>query len=242
SNTHRWSGRLRGRVDALDLTTPRKARGYIGRRAFARPRWRPYRFQMAKLQTPRKARGHIVKRATARHEDPLSRLTRAFFAEITPDAQRDFVALVRCMRIDRVRVLGREAWTSTQLDEHHRRTFTLSVNLLLTTAGCTARAEQVPSLIEALAWCSVFRDLDDDQRKGLNNIPRGLDAEQWARASYTRARLSIERAAAEIAALQEPRARRILGIFQRSIAKFGERAGADAAVRESEEDPFPRRT
>jgi hypothetical protein len=81
------------------------------------------------------------------------------------------------MRIDRLRVLGREAWSAEQLDEHHRRTFTLSVNLMLHTAGCTARAEQVPSLIDALAWCSVFRDLDDDQRKGLDNIPRGVDVD-----------------------------------------------------------------
>ena len=155
----------------------------------------------------------------------VARLTRAFFAEIAPDAQRDFIALVRCMRIDRVRVLGREAWTSTQLDDHHRRTFTLSVNLMLTTAGCTTRAEQVPSLIDALAWCSVFRDLDEDRRKGLDNVPREADLEEWTRDSYTRASLSIERAAAEIAAIEEPPARRILGIFQRSIAKFAARTG-----------------
>jgi len=154
---------------------------------------------------------------------PLARLTRAFFAEITPQARQELIALVQCMRTDRVRVLGREAWTAAQLDEHHRRTFTLSVNLMLHTAGCTARAERVPSLIDALAWCSVFRDLDDDLRKGLNNIPQGVDVAEWTRESHTRARITLERSAVEIATLDDARARKILGIFQRSIERFAQR-------------------
>lgn len=187
------SDRLRGRVDGAGLVTPRKARGHIGSRAFARHR-------------------------------ALARLTRAFFAEITPDAQREFVALVRCIRADRVRVLGHEAWAADQLDAHHRRTFSLSVNLMLHTAGCTARAEEVPSLIDALAWCSVFRDLDDDRRKGLDNIPRGADVAAWTRESHARARAHLKNSALEIAALSDPRARKLLTIFQRSIEKFAQRS------------------
>ncbi|HET8774664.1 MAG TPA: phosphatase PAP2 family protein [Thermoanaerobaculia bacterium] len=157
---------------------------------------------------------------------PLARLTRAFLAEIPPDARREFVALVHCMRVDRVRVLGREVWTADQLDAHHRRTFSLSVNLMLHTAGCTARAEEVPSLIDALAWCSVFRDLAEDQRKGLDNIPSGVDAAQWTRESHARACAALQRSAAEIAALSDERARKLLNIFQRSIEKFAQRAAA----------------
>lgn len=160
---------------------------------------------------------------------PLSRLTRAFLAEIDAEAQREFLALVQCMRTDRVRVLGRERWSAEQLDVHHRRTFSLSVNLMLHTTGCTARAEQVPSLIDALAWCSVFRDLEDDLRKGLNNIPVGADVEEWTRESHTRAVACLEHSAAEIAALNDARARKILNIFQRSMEKFARRIGATAA-------------
>lgn len=154
---------------------------------------------------------------------PLARLTRAFLAEITPDAQRELVDLVHCMRVDRVRVLRNERWTAEQLDAHHRRTFSLSVNLMLHTAGCTARAEDVPSLVDALAWCSVFRDLDDDLRKGLNNIPTGVEVVEWTRESHARACVNLQRSALEIAALTDERARKLLNIFQRSIEKFARR-------------------
>ncbi|HEX6100072.1 MAG TPA: phosphatase PAP2 family protein [Thermoanaerobaculia bacterium] len=172
-----------------------------------------------------------------------SRLARAFFAEITPAAREEFLALVDCMRTDRLRVLGHETWTAEQLDAHHRRTFSLSVNLMLHTTGCTARAEEVPALIDALAWCSVFRDLEEDQRKGLDNIPRGADVAEWTRESHARALVSLAHSAAEIAALKDERARKVLGIFQRSIAKFARRSGATTARTFSRTpDPFLRRT
>jgi hypothetical protein len=154
---------------------------------------------------------------------PLPQLVATFFAVVDAEAQRDFISLVRAMRVDRVRVLERAVWSEDRLSAHHRVTFTLSVNLLLATAGCSARASEVPSLIDALAWCSVFRDLDDDLRKGLNNIPQGADVARWTRESHARACLSLERAAHDLARLDDARAQRILGIFQRSIAKFAER-------------------
>ena len=163
-------------------------------------------------------------------QHPLARLTRAFLAEVNSAAQREFIALVHCMAVDRVRVLGRERWSAEQLDEHHHRTFSLSVNLMLHTAGCTARAEQVPSLIDAFAWCSIFRDLDDDLRKGLNNIPRDADVDEWTRSSYARARVALERSAKEIAALDDTRARKLLGIFQKSIEKFGATTGRPPSI------------
>ncbi len=153
----------------------------------------------------------------------LSQLLAALFADLDADGQRDFIALVRSMRTDRVRVLERAVWSEEQLSAHHRTTFTLSVNLMLATAGCSTRASEVPSLIDALAWCSVFRDLDDDLGKGLNNIPSGADVERWTRESHARACISLRDAAGEIARLDDKRARRILGIFQRSIAKFARR-------------------
>ena len=68
--------------------------------------------------------------------------------------------------------------------------------------------------------------LDDDLCKGLNNIPIGADVDAWTRESHRRALITLRRSAAEVAAVQDPRARRILTIFQRSIEKF---AGATAA-------------
>jgi phytoene/squalene synthetase len=151
---------------------------------------------------------------------PLSRLVAALFAELDAPARRDFIQLVLTMRRDRVRVLHAEVWEQSALDTHHRATFSLSVNLLLTTTRCNARAEQVPSLVEALAWCSIFRDLGDDLRKGLVNIPRGEDLQQWTRDSHARACVALERSRRELAQLADTRARRILGIFQSSVEKY----------------------
>ena len=153
----------------------------------------------------------------------LSRLTAALFAELSEEGKRDFIALVRTMMRDRQRVLSREVWDQEQLDAHHRETFRLSVNMMLLTSGCTARADQVPSLIQAFAWCSVFRDLDDDLAKGLINIPRDADPTTWAHDSHARACDALRRAEGEIAALEDTKARKILGIFQRSIARFAGR-------------------
>ena len=150
--------------------------------------------------------------------DALSRLVRELFTHLDATAQREFLDLVQCMRVDRVRVLERAQWTRAQLDAHHEATFRHSVNLMLITTGCTARAQQVPSLIRALGWCSVVRDLDDDQRKGLDNTP--IDVTDWSRDAHLRACADLEASASEIAALEDARARRILGIFQRSIERY----------------------
>ena len=154
---------------------------------------------------------------------PLPRLVAALFADLDADGRRDFIALAHTMRVDRLRVLECAVWPEEQLNVHHRTTFTLSVNLMLTTAGCRARATKVPSLIDALAWCSVFRDLDEDLRKGLNNIPAGADVAEWTRTSHARACILLENAKDEIEQLDDARAQRILGIFQRSIANFARR-------------------
>jgi hypothetical protein len=158
----------------------------------------------------------------------LARLTAALRDELRPfpNADRDFFALVATMRRDRERVLRAEQWTEQQLDAHHRETFTLSVDLMLRLTHCRTRAAEVPSLIEALAWCSVFRDLHDDLGKGLNNVPSDIDPIAWPAARHRRASEALAMSRMEIAALNDPRAQRILGTFQRSIERFAQRAPA----------------
>jgi hypothetical protein len=152
--------------------------------------------------------------------EPLPRLMSALFAELEPKEQ--FLDLVREMRVDRVRL--NERWSADQLDAHHRRTFGLSVDLMLQLTGCRARAADVAPLIDALAWCSVFRDLDDDLAKGLINIPSEVtDVEQWSREQHARALVTLEASAQAIDALRDEKARRILGVFQRSIEQFSRR-------------------
>jgi hypothetical protein len=159
---------------------------------------------------------------------PLARLMAALFADLDAETQSELIALVREMRRDRVRMLARETWSESELDEHHRKTFNLSVDLLLRVTGCRARAGEVGPLVDALAWCSVFRDLDEDQRKGLNNIPHEVEFEAWSRARHEQAKIALRESARAIASLEDPQARRILGVFQKSIERFA----AGLAIRE----------
>jgi hypothetical protein len=179
-------------------------------------------------------------------QEPLSRLTAVLFAELerftTPagDPHAAFLELVREMRVDRERVLARAVWDEPELDRHLHRTFELSVDLMLTVTGCRARANEVPAIVDALGWCSVFRDLDDDLAHGLVNVPkpvwssvadRGTVAQlrrsdafrSWEASSQERAQRALARAGREIASLDDRRARRILGTFHSSIARFARR-------------------
>ena len=139
-------------------------------------------------------------------------------------AEEKFIALVGEMRRDRERVLARARWSAGEIDEHVRRTFELSVELMLIVTGARARASDVPALIDALAWCSTFRDLDEDLNSGLINIPREIDdLHAWARRRHAQAALSLRRSAIEIAALDDRRSQRLLGKFQSSIERFHKR-------------------
>ena len=140
------------------------------------------------------------------------------------DARDKFVALAGEMRCDRERVIDKMRWNAAEIDEHLRRTFHLSVELMLILTGARARASDVPALIDALAWCSTFRDLDEDLQKGLINIPREIDDVQaWARRRHAQCALSLRSSAIEIARLDDRRSRRILGKFQSSIERFHKR-------------------
>jgi len=111
-------------------------------------------------------------------DNSLSRLAAAFVIDLEnirsgrDDPVDDAVELIRHMQIDRRRVLQGELMSEQQLCEHHRRTFSLSVDLMLLAAGGPLRAADVPALIDAFGWCSTMRDLEEDLSNGLVNIPR----------------------------------------------------------------------
>ena len=89
----------------------------------------------------------------------------------TDDPRGDLLALFARLRLDRRRMDGREVWSAAALAEQHRETFERSLNLTLLLDGAALRAADVPELVEALAWCSPVRDLEEDLAKGLINLP-----------------------------------------------------------------------
>ncbi|MFH6974979.1 phosphoesterase [Neisseria sp. 23W00296] len=111
--------------------------------------------------------------------DHYSRLAACFRgrlnAVLPPDTAREAVfqtaSLLHTMRRDRLRADAAEIWPAAALAAHHRATFADSLDLLFAAAGAATRSRNVPELADALAWCSVMRDLRQDLAAGIVNIP-----------------------------------------------------------------------
>jgi len=88
-----------------------------------------------------------------------------------PAALATAIQLIRRMQRDRRRMLSREISTSEELEALHAATFGPSLDLMLVAADSTLRATDVPELVTALGWCSSVRDLQDDLRLQLVNVP-----------------------------------------------------------------------
>ncbi|HEX3528650.1 MAG TPA: phosphatidic acid phosphatase [Thermoanaerobaculia bacterium] len=84
------------------------------------------------------------------------------------------LALFALLREDRRRMDARVAWSAAALAEHHRQTFSLSLDLALALDGSALRAADMPELVAGLAWCSPVRDLKEDLERGLINLPSEL--------------------------------------------------------------------
>ena len=111
--------------------------------------------------------------------DHYSRLAACFRgrlnAVLPPDTAREAVfqtaSLLHTMRRDRLRADAAEIWPAAALAAHHHATFADSLDLLFAAAGASSRSRDLPELADALAWCSVMRDLRQDLAAGIVNIP-----------------------------------------------------------------------
>ncbi|WP_223645080.1 phosphatase PAP2 family protein [Corallococcus sp. EGB] len=179
--------------------------------------------------------------ATEFHDTAIS-LGQTLLTELTaPEARGHVFELVRTMRRDRERVREGRWWDATALQAQLEATFRLSVSLMLHVADAQVRAEESPSLLAALAWCSVMRDLREDLAQGLFNVPvdvaedvraQGHDpadfdsllatepGRAWVRGEYQRARALLDRSAKELASLEGRQGAALLRLFHRSVESF----------------------
>lgn len=116
-------------------------------------------------------------------DDELGLLARDFHHRLRhtpnpPQSRAEVAQLLAVMRSDAERAAARRLWPAAEIDAHHRRTFSLSFNLLLAALGSHSRADRLPELMDVLGWCSTVRDLRADLAAGIINIP----AEVWRRA------------------------------------------------------------
>lgn len=176
------------------------------------------------------------------------RLAEAFSADLRraggEPALATAVDLLRTMQRDRRRVLERTLLDRRALLEHHRATFTRSLDLMLTAAGSDLRSADVPELADALGWCSAVRDLREDLEAGLVNLPREVieaaraegcrslahdellataAVRAWLAAELARAGRLLDAADRRLEALRGRRGERALRLFARSIRGFAER-------------------
>jgi phytoene/squalene synthetase len=141
---------------------------------------------------------------------------------------------------DRRRMDERRTMTSPALAEHHRRTFHLALDLAFQLSGSRLRAVDTPELIEALAWSSPVRDLDEDLEKGLINVPAEVIAEagwtgreenlepildtpavvDWLRREHRRGAASILALGERLPSIDDRRGRKILAAFRRVLAAY----------------------
>ena len=112
---------------------------------------------------------------------------------------------------------------------------------MLAAQQAALRAADVPELVEALGWCSTFRDLREDLGAGIVNVPRevllaagirtapAIDADELLAAPPMRAWMMSERALAlarldatdaRLRALRGRSGARALGVFARSVRNF----------------------
>jgi membrane-associated phospholipid phosphatase len=133
---------------------------------------------------------------------PLAPLAASVLAELDIRGGRETLAeLVEVLIEDRRRMDARRTMPAAALAAHHRKTFRLSLDLTLIAAGSRLRSGDAPELVEALAWCSPVRDLEEDLAKGLINIPEEVLArvtpgslilaaepvQEWLRAEHQKA-------------------------------------------------------
>ncbi|RYG29570.1 MAG: hypothetical protein EON93_16475 [Burkholderiales bacterium] len=170
-------------------------------------------------------------------DSDLSRLGKAFHQSLgdANEAKCDTLILLGLMHEDYARRTERRLSSRAVLEKHLRDTFFHSVNLLFHGCGLKTRADGVPALVEALAWCSVVRDFADDARKGLFNVPREIAGnvatqdipdqpavKAWlenerARGPELLQECEIERQAI---ALTDPQAAKLSGVFAKSMRKY----------------------
>jgi phytoene/squalene synthetase len=180
-----------------------------------------------------------------RGDDTLARLGAAFDAALRTlpllpgdDPRADVRALLEAMRLDARRVAARSVLPAAQIRELLRGTFHHSLNVLLIVARFRTRAAQVPDLVEAMGWCSVVRDLEEDLRKGLVNIPLDVvnrvqtsggeltasdpQIQRWLADEKLAVRPHLERSAAALLAIvaDDPGAGRLLRMLHRSVERY----------------------
>lgn len=90
------------------------------------------------------------------------------------EALLKFKRLICTMLFDYNRVKNKIILSKKELIEHHHKTFSDSLDIVLMALDSKLRTSDVPTILDIFAWCSTIRDLEEDIQKGLINIPSDI--------------------------------------------------------------------
>jgi hypothetical protein len=139
------------------------------------------------------------------------------------DAKYEFLNVIDNMMLDYHRRSKKMTLPESRLKQHHRETFIPSINLLFMSLGSQSRINENLEFIDLMAWCSIARDLKDDQSRGLINTPKEflepLDQIKWLNEQTQNAQKNWAMAAEKISTL-DPKAQKITGLFLKSAQKY----------------------
>lgn len=156
----------------------------------------------------------------------------------------DLMQLLEILLFDRKRVMEKILLNKKELLEHHRKTFYHSLNLTLILTKAEYRAEDVKDLVDELSWCSPMRDLEEDLKKGLVNIPKEVleqsnltepekyphseivkssNVQDWIRQEYEFGLKSIQNFELQLHTLKKKKGYKVAYLFHFAIKKYAKK-------------------
>jgi hypothetical protein len=164
-------------------------------------------------------------------------------SKVNPDELRqELLTLIDIMENDYKRRLQRKILNQNELSSILHGTFIHSINLLLLIWESPLRASDAPDLIESFTWVSSMRDLNDDLKNGIINIPDTVMNEclvkdssnvtellqdpaiiAWLNQRYERISQTFEDSNKKMNSLKGTKGYFVLNIFNKSMVSFHKR-------------------
>jgi hypothetical protein len=152
----------------------------------------------------------------------------------------NFIQLVSILKDDYIRRVTRKTSCATELTEHHRKTFRLSMDITLAFLDSKVTSSDCPEIVDSLVWCSVMRDLKEDLAAGIINIPREVfetprerltvknietilneeAVQTWIRQEFTTQTTNMKAIEPRLPLLKDNIGRQAIKIFWKSIQSY----------------------
>jgi fatty acid desaturase len=169
------------------------------------------------------------------------------------ELRREFITLIQIMESDYKRRTNKEVLNQNELNNIIHGTFRHSVNISLILWESPLRAVDVIDLIKCFAWVSTMRDLREDLKIGIINIPNTVmdqcqikdctqvdlllkepTIQHWLTQGYKEIAIRFESSTLRMAELKSTKGFFILNIFHQSMLSFHKRFQSNIFLSQNE--------